>query len=87
MECIKLVWHLMGKKPLASKILDFSETQIKGEHPYEAQTIFAETLQIFATVQTLSKSPNVEKMWNKIFTHITDLNQYKNMQEPENQYL
>ena len=56
MKCNKLVWHLIGKEPFALKILDFPETQFKGEHPNEAQTIFAETLQIFATVQTLSKS-------------------------------
>ena len=52
MEGNKLVWHLIGKKLFALKILDFSETQIKGEHPHEVLTIFTETLQIFATMQT-----------------------------------
>ena len=37
------------------KILDFSETQIIGEHPHGVPTIFTETLQIFATMQTPSK--------------------------------
>ena len=75
-------YFLSKKKAICykkKKIVDFSATQFKGEHP----PIFAKTLQIFATVQTLSKSPSVEK----ICTHITDLNQYKNMQEPESPYL
>ena len=48
----KLVWHLTGKKLFALKILDFSETQIKGEHPRGVPTIFTETLQIFALCLT-----------------------------------
>ena len=51
----KLVWHLIDKKLFALKILEFSETQIKGEHPHGEPTIFTETLQIFATMQTPSK--------------------------------
>ena len=38
-------------------------------------------------MQTLSKSPSVQKIWTKPFTHITDLNQYKKMQGPESPYL
>ena len=55
MEGNELVYHLLGKKLFALKILDFSETQIKGEHPHGVPTIFTETLQIFATMQTPSK--------------------------------
>ena len=55
MEGNKLVWHLIGKKLFALKILDFSETQIKGEHPHGVPTILTETLQIFDTMQTPSK--------------------------------
>ena len=87
MEGNKLVWHLIGKKPFALKIQDFSKTPFKGEHPHGVLTIFAETFQIFASMQTLSKSPSVEKMWTKIFTHITDLHQNSKMQEPESLYL
>ena len=50
MEGNILVWHLIGKKLFTLKILDFSETQIKGEHPHRVPTIFTETLQIFATM-------------------------------------
>ena len=49
-------------KPLA-----FSETQFEGEHLHEGQTISAETLEIFAVVQKLSKSPNFKKKWTKIW--------------------
>ena len=44
MEGYKLVWHVIGKKLFALKILDFSETQIEGEHPHGEPTIFSETL-------------------------------------------
>ena len=37
MEGNKLVWHLIGKKLFALTILDFSETQIKGEHHMECR--------------------------------------------------
>ena len=40
-------------KPLA-----FSETQFEGEYSNGGQIISAETLQIFAILQTLSKSRN-----------------------------
>ena len=55
MEGNKLVWHVIGKKLFALKILDFSETQIEGEHPHRVPTIFTETLQILATMHTPSK--------------------------------
>ena len=55
MEGNKLVCHVIGKKLSALKILDFSETQIEGEHPYGVPTIFTGTLQIFATMHTPSK--------------------------------
>ena len=42
------------------KILAFSETQFKGEHPH-GQTISAKTLQTTSVVQTLSNSPNLKK--------------------------
>ena len=59
MEGNKLVWHLMGANVSCFfKILAFSETQFEGEHPHGGQTISAETLQTFAVVQTLSKSPD-----------------------------
>ena len=54
MESNKLVWHLMGANVSCYfKILAFSETQFKGEHPHGGQTISAETLQIFFVVQIL----------------------------------
>ena len=66
MECNKLVWHLMGAYASCYfKILAFSETQFEEERPGE-QTISAETLQIFAVVETLLKNPSVEKKWTKI---------------------
>ena len=43
------------------KILAFSETQLERERPHGGQTISAETLQTFAVLQTLSKSPNLKK--------------------------
>ena len=55
MEGDKLVWDLIDTKLFALKILDFSETQIKGEHPYGVPTILTETLQIFAAMQKPSK--------------------------------
>ena len=55
MEGNKLVWHVIGKKLFAIKILDFSEIQIEGQHPHGVPKIFTETLQIFATIHTPSK--------------------------------
>ena len=62
MECNKLVWHLMGENVSCYfKILAFSETQLERERPHGGQTISAETLQTFAVLKTLSKSPNLKK--------------------------
>ena len=62
MECNKLVWHLMGANVSCYfKILAFTETQFERERPHGQQTISAETLQTFAVIQTLSKSPNLKK--------------------------
>ena len=68
MEGKKIVWLLTGKKLFALKILDFSETQIKGEHPRGVPTIFTETLQIFATIQTPSKEKCGPKFLNILQT-------------------
>ena len=46
MEGNKLVWHVIGKKLFALKILDFSEIQIEGQHPHGVPKIFTETLQM-----------------------------------------
>ena len=59
MEAKKLVWRLIGANAVLK--LAFSETQLEGERSHGAQTLFAVTLQIFAIVPTLSKSPSVEK--------------------------
>ena len=47
------------------KILAFTETQFERKSPHGGQTISAETLQTFAVIQTLSKSPNLKKKWTK----------------------
>ena len=68
MEGYKLIWHLIVANAICCfKILAFSETQFEGERSHEAQTIFAETLQIFPIVQTLSKSPSAGKKMDSTF--------------------